>query len=228
MNFLRRAIQSIRMYGVTGSVAKLAAPYCDRKFDRDYGVETCAIRDRATLTVRSREPLHQGYRYQATRVLPLRKMLSHLRREVKPGSVLVDFGCGKGRVLLLAAEQGFAARGVEYSSELCDIARHNVAAFKAKTGRQTEISVIEGDVTNYEVRPDEAVFFLFNPFEPPIFEGAVANLVASLERHPRELLLVLYLPNEQYHQAVLAHPQFKLAARHRFRGHHFDVYSAAR
>ena len=225
MNPFQRVFRSIKMSGVGGSIAKLAGPYCDRKFDRDYGVETCAIRNPDTLTIQS-ENREQGYRYQATRVLPLRKMLSHLRRQLPAGSVLVDFGCGKGRVLLLAAEQGFAARGVEYSSELCEIARRNVAAFKSKTGSKMEMSVIEGDVTTYEVRPDEAVFFLFNPFEPPIFERAVANLAASLERQPRELRLVLYLPNEQYHEAILARPQFQLASRHRFRGYQFAVYSA--
>jgi SAM-dependent methyltransferase len=224
MNPLSRLLKSVRQAGLGGTFAKLLCPYFDRKFDRDHGTETCAIRERNTLDIQS-ENKDFAARYEPSRVLPLRRMLPLIRRQLPEGSVLLDFGCGKGRVLLLAAEHGFPARGVEFSGELCGVAERNVRAFNARTGNTKEISVIPGDVTQYAVRPDEQVFFLFHPFAPPVFERVLDNLASSLSAHPRKMLIVVYLPSAEYHQAITARPEFELASRHRFWGCNFSVYA---
>lgn len=225
MNILQRFIDSLRTAGVGGSAAKLVCPYFDRKFDRDHGTETCGIRERDTLKIESANRDHSA-RYEPSRVLPLRKMLPLVRRMVPPESVLVDFGCGKGRVLLLAAEHGFRARGIEFAGELCEIARRNVESFNAHTGNRQEITIIKGDVTEYALEPDERVFFLFNPFGPVIFQKVLANLGASLKVHPRRILIVICLPSDEYHRAVEEHPEFQLVSKHRFWGCKFAIYSS--
>ena len=49
----------------------------------------------------------------------------------------MDLGCGKGRVLMLAVEYGFArVTGVDYSASLCEIARRNLDVLRARTGRR--------------------------------------------------------------------------------------------
>jgi len=225
MNVLQRVIKSIRLAGVGGTVAKLVCPYFDRRFDRVHGTETCAIRERATLAIESTNR-DEGARYEPSRVLPLRKMFPLVRRMMPPESVLLDFGCGKGRVLLLAAEHGFPARGIEFAGELCEVARQNVAAFNAATGNRKEITIIKGDVTEYTIRPDETVFFLFNPFGPVIFEKVLDQLASSLKAHPRKILIVICLPSDEYHRAVLARPEFQLDSKHRFWGCNLVLYSA--
>ena len=80
--------------------------------------------------------------------------------------MLVNLGCGKGRVLLVAAKAGLKTiRGVEFSPELCRIARRNCDQYTAKTQGAATFGIIEGDVVNYEVRQDDNVFFLYNPFD---------------------------------------------------------------
>lgn len=41
--------------------------------------------------------------------------------------VFIDYGCGKGRALFIAAEHSFkAAIGIEYASDLASIAKRNI------------------------------------------------------------------------------------------------------
>jgi len=225
MNLVQRAFRSVRIAGVGGTLAKLVCPYFDRKFDRDHGTETCGIKEVHTLKIESANRDY-GARYEPSRVLPLRKMFPLVRRMMPPESVLLDFGCGKGRVLLLAAEHGFPSRGIEFAGELCEVARANVTAFNARTGNQSEITIIKGDVTEYAIQRDETVFFLFNPFGPVIFEKVLTNLGASLKTYPRKILIVICLPSDEYHRAVEARPEFKLVSKHRFWGCNFALYSS--
>lgn len=227
MNVIQRAFKSLRDAGVGGTLAKLVCPHFDRKFDRDHGTETCGIKEVKAMKIESANRDHSA-RYEPSRVLPLRRMFPIIRQMMPPESVLLDFGCGKGRVLLLAAEHGMRARGIEFAGELCGVARANVTAFNSRTGNKNEISVIKGDVTEYAIRPDETVFFLFNPFAPVIFEKVLANLEASLQAHPRKILIVICLPSDEYHRTVESRRAFTLAAKHRFWGCNFAVYSGAR
>ena len=63
--------------------------------------------------------MNRGYPYKATRVLPLRKLFCIIKGMIPVDSIFVDFGCGKGRALLIASEYNFkSVRGVEFAHEL--------------------------------------------------------------------------------------------------------------
>jgi SAM-dependent methyltransferase len=226
VDVLQRAVKSLRNQGFAASVVKLAGPFADRWFDRKYGTETCTIMELDHFAIESPNKDH-CFRYQPTRVLPLRKAFAVVRQMAPADSVLLDLGCGKGRVLLVAAEQGFRRiRGVEFAAELCQTARRNIAAFKARTGNSAEIQVIQGDVTHYKIQPEENIFFLFNPFDPVIFSKALDNVAMSLRSHPRELLMVICLPSEDYRRTTEQRPEFVLARKFRFWGFDFSVYAS--
>lgn len=226
MNVFQRALKSVRQQGLGASLVKLAGPLVDRSFDRKYGTETCAISQLDRFTIESQNKA-RGARYEPSRVLPMRKMLPVIRQMAPADSVLLDFGCGKGRVLLLAAEQGFrTVRGIEFAEELCVIARQNIAAFKAQTASPAEIQVIKGDVTHYAIQPEEKVFFLFNPFDQVIFGKVLENIAVSLNSHPRKLLIVICLPSEEYRRTIEQRPEFTRTREFRFWGCDFSVYAS--
>lgn len=177
-------------------VFQLYAALVDRLFDLRYGLDTCAWAELSDLTLTS--PIHakSSKRYQPTRLVPLRRLLRCLSADIPPNSVLVDFGCGKGRVLLAASEFGFReVRGVEFARELCEIARHNCASYRARRGIECEFRVIDGDVTDYVVETDENVFFLFNPFDETILARVLDNIEASIRKKPRRVLIIYYYPD---------------------------------
>jgi len=140
-----------------------------------------------------------------------------------PESVLVDFGCGKGRVLLLAVLGGMKkAVGIEFSPQLCRIAESNINIVEKAIGARLEITVIEGDVTDYEIEDDQNVFFFFNPFDDVILEAVVENMKKSLQRKPREVAIVYYNP---VHSHIMAQ-HFLLKNRYIIGGEEYVLYSA--
>lgn len=110
--------------------------------------------------------------------------------------MLLDLGCGKGRVLLIASIFQFQeARGIEFARELCNIARNNCAIFKKANGTRTTFTVIESDVVDYIIRPEENVFFFYNSFDKKILNRVLANIADSLKRAPRKVLFICYNPH---------------------------------
>jgi 16S rRNA G966 N2-methylase RsmD len=123
----------------------------------------------------------------------LKKLFNRLQPALPSDSVLVDFGSGKGRVLLIAASFGFReARGIEFAQELCHIARTNWLAYKQKRRVATVCQVVEVDAVDYAIKPDENVFFLFNPFDNVILDRVLVNLQKSIEQRPRRVLICCY------------------------------------
>ncbi|MET8160798.1 class I SAM-dependent methyltransferase [Sphaerisporangium sp. NPDC005289] len=109
------------------------------------------------------------------------------------GRALVDFGAGKGRALMLAAEHGFGtAIGVESSPELCAIATANIARYGRR--RPGALSVTCADAASFEVPPEVTVAYLFNPFGADTMSAVVDRIRESLDRAPREFHVVYLNP----------------------------------
>jgi SAM-dependent methyltransferase len=143
---------------------------------------------------------------------------------VPEDSVLVDFGCGKGRVLLIAAECGFRkARGVEFAHELCEIADKNCAIYKRKRAPNTEFQVIESDAAKYVLNDDENVFFMFNPFDDVVLNDVLNNIAASLKIQPRKILILYF--NPLHGNLIEQHGVFAKSEEFVIGGYPFPVYS---
>jgi SAM-dependent methyltransferase len=126
----------------------------------------------------------------------------------------VDFGCGKGRALLLAAETGFKhVVGVEFATDLCETARRNVAAFRARRPHSPPIHVKLGDAVDFRIPQDDAVFFFYNPFGKDSMRKVAANITSSLRAGPRSL--VVAYRNPLHWEVFDALPMFREVARNR-------------
>jgi cyclopropane fatty-acyl-phospholipid synthase-like methyltransferase len=136
---------------------------------------------------------------------------------------IVDLGSGKGRVLLLAAQAGFQkVKGVEFSSRLCEIARGNVERFIRSTGSAAIVEIVNEDVATYQVRADETVFFMYNPFGPFVIDAFLQNLRASLLYAPREVWLIYCTP--KHDQMISACGVFDTVDSYEFGGTEFRVH----
>jgi SAM-dependent methyltransferase len=192
----------------------------DRWFDVRHGTDTRRLIELEHLDIASDNKTF-GMRYEVTRARPLKKLFARL--DLPKDGVFVDFGSGKGRVLMMAAELGFdRIVGVEFSHELCDIARKNLAVFQAKTGLNADIQVMEMDVVDYEIRPVENVFFMFNPFDSEIMKIVVDKISKSVHDHPRKTWLIYQYP--ECRDAIDANERFELTGRHQWSGCEFLVY----
>jgi SAM-dependent methyltransferase len=199
MNAFQRFTSSLEQKGVK-QTARLVVKYIgvaagrvgDLWFDIRYGTDTSGIIEVDQIEVDSPNKKF-AMRYEVTRARPLERLLRLLN--LPTGGRFVDVGCGKGRVLMVAARCGFSRiTGVEYSPELCEVARRNLGLFRAKTGLQFDAEVVDADAADYDIPPDANVFFMFNPFYGEILEVVAGNIARSVAEHPRKVWLIYLYP----------------------------------
>jgi SAM-dependent methyltransferase len=140
-------------------------------WDSKYGTETGAGVTLENLTI-SHDSRSFGERYQASDPRVLLDSIAFVG--LVPGDYnFVDLGCGKGRMLIVAAELGFkSCVGVEFADELAAAAARNVAASGFKT-----IRIVHGDAGNHAFNDDPFVLYMFNPFSRQVMERVRDNLL---------------------------------------------------
>lgn len=223
MRTFKRAKISLRQQGLWATIFKFYILIIDFYFDIKYETDTCRKIKLDNLTIESYNR-ERGVDYQVTRVVPLKKLFNNIKLMIPADSLFVDFGCGKGRVLLIAAQFGFReVRGVEFAHELCEIAKNNCAVYKAKTAVRTEFQIIESDVVDYVINTDENVFFMFNPFDEMVLRKVLNNIATSLKVQPRRTLIIYY--NPKYGNFIEQHDNFIKSEDFVFWGYNFTVYS---
>lgn len=109
--------------------------------------------------------------------------------------VVLDYGCGKGRVgFFLSYRTKAKTIGIEYDERIYQDALEN---------QKTTISRIKPDFVltraeEYEVPPEVNRCYFFNPFSVEILHKVMARLIESWYDRPREIFLFFYYPADEY------------------------------
>jgi hypothetical protein len=133
----------------------------------------------------------QGHDYKPTPKLVFDWALAGAPEDFSRFS-FVDYGAGKGRVLLLAAQHPFAAvGGIEFAVELHDDATMNIAQFPRSNMKCRKVECVLDDAINLGTLPGEAIHYFFDAFSGAAFAEVLRGIVASYREHPRRLYLIL-------------------------------------
>ncbi|HLQ38767.1 MAG TPA: methyltransferase domain-containing protein [Planctomycetota bacterium] len=191
-NAWTRLRQGLAQNGVRKTVHGIACKLDDLWFDLRHGTDTAGRVVLDALEIRS-DNKSRGVNYTPTHASAFRGLIGAL--SLPSDSVLVDLGCGKGKILLLACQYRFKRIvGVEFSGELCAVARRNVALFKQRAALASDIEIIEHDAADYAIANDDNVIFMFNPFDAVVLGQVMKNILASLERRDRRIWIVYNYP----------------------------------
>lgn len=111
--------------------------------------------------------------------------------------VVVDLGCGKGRVLCCASlyELGQVI-GVDVREELCETAERNLRRMRRKRAPST---IIRGKAEEFDYTRG-TVFYMFHPFGPNTLKTVLLQLNRGVHENPRRVRIVYVNPR---HDAVL-------------------------
>ncbi len=133
-----------------------------------------------------------AHQYQAVNGLLFKKTFSFLKSD-SMGKIFVDFGCGKGRALFMAAELGYQhVIGIEFSKPLCDAASKNLELFKKRTGNEARIEIVHQGASRFSIPPESDLFYFFNPFDATVMGQVISNIKESLRKKSR-LIRVVYI-----------------------------------
>ena len=109
--------------------------------------------------------------------------------------VVLDYGCGKGRVDFFLTRQTQArVIGIEYDVRIYLDALKNQQS--ANAGAKTDFVLINAE--EYEVPPEVNRCYFFNPFSVEILHKVMARIIESYYDHPREIFLFFYYPSDEY------------------------------
>lgn len=96
-----------------------------------------------------------------------------------PDYSLIDIGCGKGRVLMLASNFPFRKIiGVELSPALTKIAHHNLEKWHATPHICDDIAILQADALEVSFPDSPVLVYLFNPFNAHVTRLLLDRLLA--------------------------------------------------
>ena len=114
---------------------------------------------------------------------------------IRKKDVVIDYGCGKGRVDFFLAYQTKANTiGIEYDERIYQSAVENKK--NAVSRVRTEFALARAE--EYEVALEVNRCYFFNPFSVEILRKVMARIIESYYENPREILLLFYYPSEEY------------------------------
>jgi hypothetical protein len=163
------------------------------EFDQQHGIETSQRVHLTDLKIDSPNWIYADG-YWPTPPEVFHEALSSLNRKFE-GLTFIDFGSGKGRVLLMASEYPFRKIiGVEFAGELHSVALQNISRYKSSTQQCRDIASICADFTQFPIPAVPLFIFLYNPSSREITAGLAKNIARSLQEHPRELWVLYVTP----------------------------------
>lgn len=124
------------------------------------------------------------YPYEPTPYTVLERLANS--GEIRKNHVLLDYGCGKGRVdFFLAYQTRCRAIGIEYDKRINAEACKNKES--AVSGARTEFVLANAE--QYLVAPEINRIFFFNPFSTEILKSVLARVLDSYYKNPRNIKL---------------------------------------
>jgi SAM-dependent methyltransferase len=173
---------------------KLAAftVYHEIKGEKKYQIDTIRIDNLQHQKIKSNNLKHASI-YQGTNYFIIEKAFEFLNNE-NANPNIVDFGCGKGRVLIVAAFYGFKKiTGIDFAESLCREAELNIEKIK-RLFPKTDFEIVCDDAVNYSIENDSNVFFFFNPFDEVVMLQIVKNILSSFKKTERKIYIVYVNP----------------------------------
>jgi SAM-dependent methyltransferase len=211
---LPRIRKSLAERGVIGSISRslllpihllrehrmaksLTANWKCSEFDSQHGVETEGERDGWTflsdLNIASPNWIY-GTNYIGTEPERFTEIFACLHLNFERFT-FIDFGSGKGRVLLMASQFPFKSiLGIEFSPELLAIAQRNIERYANPTQRCMRIESVCMDFVDFQFPPEPCVLYFYDPCEVKVLTKVVENLRLSLQELPRKVYAVCLAP----------------------------------
>ena len=109
--------------------------------------------------------------------------------------VVLDYGCGKGRVdFFLSYRTKAQTIGIEYDEHIYQGALENLKNVISRVKPQFVLANAE----TYEVPAEVNRCYFFNPFSVEILHKVMARIIESYYENPREMFLFFYYPSDEY------------------------------
>lgn len=144
------------------------------------------------------------YPYEPTPYCVLERLMEE--GYISQESIVVDYGCGKGRVgFFLNQQLGCRVIGIDFDERMYEAAQRNLLAF-LKEFRKCNVEFYCESAEKYEIE-DADTFYFFNPFSVEILQSVIGKIVKSYYENLRSMQLFFYYPSDEYISYLMTVPE---------------------
>ena len=110
---------------------------------------------------------------------------------------LIDFGCGYGRVMIMASHYSCKnIKGYEIDEKRYKLLIENISKYKQKHPNNSNFCTYSNNASSSLIDIKDNKFFFFEPFHLKIYIKIIKKIVNSLNEKYRETYLMLFCPSE--------------------------------
>ena len=173
--------------------------------DKDLGIETSGIVSSEDIH-RDKKLNQQIVPYIGSQPTIVRACLSALKTHRE--YTFVDFGCGKGRALVVASEFPFqSVIGIELSPALAATARSNTSKVARRFSDRRPVKIITANACEYPLPPGRLTCFNYHAFGRELVSQIVRKFEEGLAGDTPHMFFVYY--NPVHFELFDASPAFK-------------------
>lgn len=157
----------------------------ENKWDKLLGIKTTGRDDSNSDQYR--------YPYEPTPYCVLERLANtgYIRKK----NLLIDYGCGKGRVgFFLSYQTRCQSIGIEYDERIYAGAKNNLETAHSAN----RVTFLQQNAEKYQVPQEADRFYFFNPFSVEILKSVIERIRESYYENPREMYLFFYYPSDEY------------------------------
>ena len=193
MEVWRLVILNIRHRLAQLSSTARSAHAADLEFDLRWGTDTTEGQSTRDLGYTG-DLLEHSKRYDPSSEAMLRSPVEALG--LNPAEYdFIDYGAGKGRVLMMAMQMGFrSVTGIELSHRLCDVAAANITRFSAQNPELKPARIIAANATTHHPTGSAIVAYFYNPFDAAVMEQVRACLEHATDTGTGRIIVIYVNP----------------------------------
>lgn len=192
MNILQYVHYFIRSIWYRGFLFTCKLLYYEFRYEKKFRIRTLKIENLEELDTLSTD-YDNNHHYQGASYYVLSLLFDKMKTFSDLSSIL-DYGCGKGRVIVMAAYEGYKlVSGVDLARELIVQCQQNIERVR-QDYPATKFEVHFADATSYSAIDEINHFFFFNPFGRSILIPVIEQIKRSAKRNPREIHIIYVNP----------------------------------
>ena len=110
---------------------------------------------------------------------------------ITPNDAIVDYGCGKGGILISLSKYPFAKiTGIEIMPDLVAIAKENIRKLNLEN-----VDIECCDAAAFKQLHEYNYFYFFDPFPCVVMQDVLSNIEKSISEHPRKVTIIYLNPS---------------------------------
>ncbi len=163
-------------------------PFKDRSFDLRNNTDTDGMVPTRDLDIEDPATKWQSNLYLGSPARVTRHIIASLNIDAREFT-FVDYGSGKGRALLVAAEFPFRkVIGVEISQQLHAVAQRNLKSYSGPV-LKSDIDLCCGNALDFALPAGHLVLHMYHPFGPDVLRSMLMHIRDSAGQEGRRILI---------------------------------------